>query len=71
MFLGVILSKAQDNLIQINGSTNINSFKCTTGKVEAENEVYSFIGNQLPKIVLKVKDFNCGNGAMTKDFQKL
>ncbi len=69
-FLGVILTNAQENSIQINGSTNINKFKCANYDFYFDNKKTSFTGSDLPKIKLAVKDFDCGNATMTKDFQK-
>lgn len=57
------------NSININGSTNINSFKCVNSKFVSEGGLV-FTENHLPSMTLKVKDFSCGNVIMTKDFQK-
>lgn len=62
---------AQGNFVQINGSTNINSFQCINNKFRAEAGVYTFSEKNLPNIILKVTDFDCGNKMMTKDFQKI
>lgn len=69
-FLGVILINAQENSLQINGCTNVNKFKCANYDFYFDNNKPSFTANDLPKIKLLVKDFDCGNGTMTKDFQK-
>lgn len=63
---GIQTINAQGNYIQINGTTNVNSFKCTNASFRNDN----FSGSQLPDISLKVNDFDCQNRMMTKDFQK-
>lgn len=63
--------QAQDNYVQINGSTNINRFQCVNTKFRADAGVYSFTDKNLPNIILKVIDFDCGNKVMTKEFQKI
>ncbi len=70
LFLGVILIKAQGDLLQINGSTNVNTFKCLNNEFYYEEEEHNFVNKHLPEIVLKTREFDCGNGMMTKDFQK-
>ncbi|WP_312768287.1 YceI family protein [Epilithonimonas sp.] len=62
---------AQGNFVQINGSTNVNKFQCTNNKFKADAGGYTFSEKNLPNIVLKVTDFDCGNRMMTKDFQKI
>lgn len=70
LFLTTIIKiDAQENFVKINGSTNINSFQCINSKLK--NEAYSFSEKNLPNIILKVTDFDCGNKMMTKDFQKV
>jgi len=64
-------AQAQENFVQIDGSTNVNKFKCVNNKFKAETGVYSFSNKNLPNIILKVNDFDCGNKMMTKDFQKI
>ncbi|KFC20278.1 YceI family protein [Chryseobacterium sp. FH1] len=66
-----IVAQAQDNFVQINGNTNVNSFRCVNNKFKAETGVYTFSEKTLPNIILKVNDFDCGNKMMTKDFQKI
>lgn len=61
---------AQENYIQINGSTNVNKFQCVDNRFKAETGVYTISEKSLPNIILKVNDFDCGNKMMTKDFQK-
>ena len=61
--------RAQENFVKINGSTNVNNFQCVNSKFK--NGVYSFSEKNLPNIILKVSDFDCGNKMMTKDFQKI
>ena len=66
-----IIAQAQENFVQINGNTNVNSFRCVNNKFKAETGVYTFSEKTLPNIILKVNDFDCGNKMMTKDFQKI
>lgn len=61
---------AQENYVQINGNTNINSFKCTNNTFKTSSGTYTITEKQLPNIVLKVEDFDCRNKIMTSDFQK-
>ena len=61
---------AQKNSVEINGWTNINTFKCTNFEFQNSSSIYSFTGNQLPKFQLNVVDFNCRNKMMTADFRK-
>ncbi len=70
IFLGVMLCTAQQNMVQINGSTNINKFKCSNTNFKFDKGSYSFLANRLPEISLNVNEFDCGNGMMTKDFRK-
>jgi hypothetical protein len=65
---GMLLS--QENSVVINGWTNINTFKCTNDNFGDSNSIYSFSGNRLPNLVLKVDDFDCRNRMMTSDFRK-
>lgn len=62
---------AQGNFVQINGSTNVNKFQCINNKFKNDGSVYNFSDKNLPNIILKVIDFDCGNKMMTKDFQKI
>ena len=68
MVSGMVFS--QQNSVEINGWTNINTFKCTNVNFRNSGNVYSFSGNQLPNVVLKVDDFDCKNRLMTSDFRK-
>lgn len=61
---------AQENYVQINGNTNINSFKCTNHTFRTSAGAYNVNDRQLPVIALKVDDFDCRNKVMTSDFQK-
>ncbi len=61
---------AQKNMVEITGWTNINTFKCTNSNFNETGTLYSFTGNRLPNVILKVNDFNCKNRMMTTDFQK-
>ena len=56
---------AQENYVQINGSTNINNFKCINSNFKSPT-----FGKPLPNIALKVADFDCKHKVMTADFQK-
>lgn len=62
---------AQKNGLEINGWTNINTFKCSNLKFKTSSSVYSFTGNQLPNIRVSVDDFDCRNKLMTADFRKI
>ena len=66
-----LFSNAQENFVKINGSTNVNSFQCVNSKFKNDGSVYSFSEKNLPNIILKVTDFDCGNKMMTRDFQKI
>lgn len=61
---------AQQNAVEINGWTNINTFKCVNNAFKNSTSIYSFSGNDLPNLVLKVTDFDCKNRVMTADFRK-
>lgn len=61
---------AQNNAVVINGWTNIGTFKCANDNFQNSRTIYSFSGNQLPNISLKVVDFDCRNKVMTADFRK-
>ena len=64
-------ANAQENYVQINGSTNVNHFQCVNNKFKSETGLYNFPEKKLPNIILRVADFDCGNKMMTKDFQKI
>jgi len=66
-----LFSNAQENFVKINGSTNVNGFQCINSKFKNDGSVYSFSEKNLPNIILKVTDFDCGNKMMTRDFQKI
>ncbi len=70
LFFWGILILAQENYVQINGSTNINNFKCINNTFKAPNGAYTFSGKHLPNIALKVNEFDCRHKVMTSDFQK-
>ncbi|MCW3159704.1 YceI family protein [Chryseobacterium oryctis] len=69
VFLG-ILASAQENYIQINGSTNVNNFKCVNKTFKSTIGTHIIAEKQLPSLALKVEDFDCKNKIMTSDFQK-
>ncbi|NML56191.1 hypothetical protein [Chryseobacterium cheonjiense] len=69
LLFGIFMS-AQDNYIQISGSTNINTFKCTNNTFRTPGGNFSISERNLPNIALKVDDFDCRNKMMTSDFQK-
>lgn len=62
---------AQKNNIEINGWTNINTFKCSNPKFKNSGIVFSLTKNQLPNINVSVDDFDCKNKIMTADFRKV
>lgn len=62
---------AQKNGLEINGWTNVNTFKCSNTKFQNSLSIYSFKGNQLPKVIFKLDDFDCRNKMMTSDFRKI
>ncbi|MDQ0475506.1 MULTISPECIES: hypothetical protein [Chryseobacterium] len=62
---------AQKNGLEINGWTNVNTFKCSHPRFKNSGSVYSFTGNQLPNISVSVDDFDCRNKMMTNDFRKV
>lgn len=68
--LGFVKTFAQANLIEINGSTNINQFKCENKIDDGKNEVYSFVGNGLPILKIEVNRFDCRHKIMTNDLKK-
>ena len=68
LLIGLASMKAQENFVQINGSTNINNFKCINKTFKAPSGT-SFTG-ALPGYAVKVEEFDCFNKIMTKDFQK-
>lgn len=69
LLFGIFMS-AQDNYIQISGSTNINTFKCTNNTFRTPGGNFTISERNLPNIALKVDDFDCRNKMMTSDFQK-
>ncbi len=68
LFSGLMAIKAQENFLQINGSTNINTFKCINKTFKTPSGT-SF-SERLPGYNLQVNEFDCFNKIMTKDFQK-
>ena len=62
---------AQKNGLEINGWTNINTFKCSNNSFPSSGSIYTFVGNKLPNIVFKLNDFDCRNRMMTSDFKKI
>lgn len=65
-----MLVYTQNNSVEINGWTNVNTFKCSNPNFKKSTSIYSFSGNQLPNINLQVQDFDCRNKMMTSDFRK-
>lgn len=61
---------AQVNKVEINGWTNVNTFRCVNDEFKTDPSIYFFSGHQLPNINLKVDDFDCKNKMMTSDFRK-
>lgn len=70
LFLSSAKVFAQQNKVEINGWTNVNTFKCTNTAFKSTSSLYSFTGNQLPNVNLSVEDFDCRNNIMTSDFRK-
>ncbi|TXF77652.1 YceI family protein [Chryseobacterium sp.] len=64
------LLRSQTNRVEINGRTNINTFKCTNQSFTNSGSQYSLGGTHLPNVILKVEDFDCRNRMMTSDFKK-
>lgn len=69
-FLGFMDVCGQQNYIQINGSTNVNNFKCRNDSFNTQNAPYFFSSGKLPNIKIKVDDFDCENKMMTNDLKK-
>ena len=70
LIISLIMFFAQQNGVEINGWTNVNTFKCTKINFKNSPTIYSFSGNQLPNLQLQVNDFDCKNKMMTADFRK-
>ena len=66
-FFFVMSIYSQENYVQINGYTNVNTFKCINKTFTTPQNSFT---TQLPNLSLKIKDFDCRNKAMTADFQK-
>ncbi|WP_027376308.1 hypothetical protein [Kaistella palustris] len=72
IFILIFLSAtifAQKNKVEINGWTNVNTFKCVNANFVTSVPV-SVKSRDLPNIALKVTDFDCRNRMMTADFRK-
>lgn len=60
------------NKIEINGSTNVSSFKCVNNNPIITNYIKTSKASDVPQsILLYVKDFNCNNKKMTNDFRDM
>ena len=70
LIISPVMFFAQKNGVEINGWTNVNTFKCTNINFKNSPTIYSFSGNQLPNLQLQVNDFDCKNKMMTADFRK-
>ena len=70
LIISPIMLFAQKNGVEINGWTNVNTFKCANINFKNSPTVYTFTGNQLPNLQLQVNDFDCKNRMMTADFRK-
>ena len=70
LIISPVMFFAQKNGVEINGWTNVNTFKCTNINFKNSPTIYSFSGNQLPNLQLQVNDFDCKNRMMTADFRK-
>lgn len=66
---GALMMFGQQNFIEINGKTNINSFKCVND-ISEDSKNISFNKAQLPELEIKVNGFDCKNRVMTNDFKK-
>lgn len=64
------LGFSQENMVEILGKTNVNSFKCTNSQISKPSGSFRTEA-QLPLIQLKVTDFDCHNRMMTNDFRKI
>ncbi|WP_082002108.1 YceI family protein [Chryseobacterium sp. JAH] len=62
---------AQENFVKINGSTNVSSFQFFNTTFKNDRDSYSLSEKNLPNIILKVSDFDCGNKMMIRDFRKM
>ncbi len=58
LIISPIMVFAQKNGVEINGWTNVNTFKCTNINFKNSPTIYSFTGNQLPNLQLQVEDFD-------------
>jgi hypothetical protein len=70
VFLSASYCFSQVNNVVVNGTTNINTFKCVNDKFNPASDSYSFKKNQLPHLQLSVNDFDCNNRIMTNDLRK-
>ena len=70
LIISPVMFFAQKNGVEINGWTNVNTFKCTNINFNNSPTIYSFSGKQLPNLQLQVNDFDCKNKMMTADFRK-
>ena len=70
VFWGLYTIDAQENIIEIKGKTNINSFTCSNETFASTDAKYTLSNTALPHLNLDVKDFDCKHKPMTKDFQK-
>ena len=61
---------AQKNSVEIDGWTNVNTFKCTNDNFKMPASISATPENQMPNVHLKVEDFDCRNKMMTADFRK-
>lgn len=72
LFIGICSASvsAQMSAIEIIGKTNVNTFKCINKDVGSININFNRINAQnLPEIIVPVKDFDCHNRIMTRDLQ--
>ena len=68
--LSIFFIQAQENYVQIFGSTNVNQFKCINNSFKFLASNMSLDNSNLPTISLKVAEFDCRNSIMTNDFKK-
>lgn len=60
---------SQKNSVEINGWTNVNTFKCTNDNFRMPASISANPDSQT-NVNLKVVDFDCRNKMMTSDFRK-
>ncbi|WP_300669932.1 YceI family protein [Soonwooa sp.] len=59
----------QQSFIEINGKTNINTFRCIND-ISEDAKAINFTKATLPELDIKVNGFDCKHKVMTSDFKK-